>query len=156
MTQVRGTLSKTKKEERRRLYQERREQSTVQRQFGIQTDIKTIMQKMRKGAEVSTIDPTQFIQGDMLHMPKDLHEVYDKIKRGQDAFFMLPAEVRRKEFDNDPINYLKMVSDPKKNQKDLKRLGLLKEPKKRPDPQRVVIVDDKTKKAEPPSAATAQ
>jgi hypothetical protein len=78
-------------------------------------------------------------------MPSDLMGTMAMLSDAETAFMSLPAQVRR-EFDNDPLQFVDFASDPE-NVPQMRTWGLAPPeavPEPPPAPQRVVIVDDRS------------
>lgn len=120
------------------------EPSLTQQKFKHQTDVNSIMRKVRKGAVLPP--PSELIVGDFSDVA-DLHTILERTNKVKDAFMRLPPETRN-QFRNDPQRFIKYMSDPEKTEEQIK-LGLRVKPEeiKEPEPEKVIIVEDPKKSA---------
>lgn len=85
--------------------------SLTRQEFADECDINSIMAKY----ESHLADPMKSVREpiyyDFTASPSSLMEAMDIMARGQEAFMRLPATVRR-EFDNDPAQFVDFASDP--------------------------------------------
>lgn len=112
--------------------------SLTRQEFAEECDINNIMQ--RYDAYIS--DPMRSVREpvyyDFTAMPDSLMGAMEVLHRGEEAFFRLPAVVR-KEFDNDPARFVDYAADPS-NVKQMREWGLAA-PEKLPDvPMAVRVV----------------
>lgn len=66
---------------------------------------------------------------DALRINTDYHDLLNQAAEIQQAFDLLPAQIRKKEFDNDPGAYLEFIHDPK-NEARMVELGIIDAPQK--------------------------
>lgn len=111
--------------------------SLTRQEFAEECDINNIMK--RYDAYIS--DPMRSVREpvyyDFTEMPDTLMGAMEVLHRGEDAFFKLPAEVRR-EFDNNPAAFVDFASDPE-NVGQMRTWGLAP-PEKAPEPPLAVRV----------------
>lgn len=98
--------------------------SLTRQEFAAECDINSIMSKY----EGHLADPMKSVREpmyvDFTGMPNTLMEAMSVLHRGSDAFMSLPAAVRR-EFNNDPAEFLDFAYDPD-NMDQLREWGLAK------------------------------
>lgn len=115
------------------------EPSMTRQEFAEECDINTIMAKY----DSYLSDPMRSIREpmylDLTAMPSTLMESMEILNRARDAFYALPAVVRR-EFDNDPVLFADFAADPE-NVGQMREWGLAA-PEKAPDaPMKVEVVN---------------
>lgn len=93
-----------------------------------EVDINKIMARINKGQTVLTSSGTPFY-GDVSDLG-GLQEAIIKVQEAEDLFMQYPANVREK-FENDPVELINFLSDPK-NLAEAEGLGLIN---KRPVPE---------------------
>ena len=104
-------------------------------------DINRIMRKFEKTGILEHRNTFEGSYGDFTDTPQDYHEAIQQVMDAQDMFMSLPAKVRR-QFGNDPAEYLDFVADPQ-NADRMVELGLATRPPAAPD----VVEPPKPKKA---------
>jgi hypothetical protein len=129
--------------------------SLTRQEFAEDSDINTIMRRFESngGRFPGDVNPREPQYLDLTAMPSDLMGTMAMLSDAESAFMSLPAAVRR-EFDNDPLQFVDFASDPE-NVPQMRTWGLAPPepvPEAPPAPQRVVIVDDP---ASPASAGKA-
>lgn len=109
--------------------------SKTKQSFAKDCDVNVIIKKYKKTGQLKPGAPLRkYYYGDFSKM-EGLQESFDKIERAQKGFMALSAQIRSK-FNNDPIEFLKWISD-MKNIDEARELGLLKRPLKVPkDPEK--------------------
>lgn len=88
-------------------------------------DINRIMRRFEKTGVIEHQNRFQGRYGDFTLFPGDYQEALHQVRDANEMFLTLPAKVR-KEFDNDPGQFLDFVTDPS-NSDALKELGLTNE-----------------------------
>lgn len=86
-----------------------------------ESDINNIINRYLRTGELPQV--RQGIYADLANMPLDLGMAYEQIAKAEDAFFALPAQIRR-EFDNDPVKLVEFAQNPE-NFDRMIELGLL-------------------------------
>lgn len=81
----------------------------TKQEFAPECDINTIMARYAKTGTVPTYGGTMFY-GDFVDLPS-FQEAHEIIRVANEAFAALPATVRR-EFDNDPGEFVRFAEDP--------------------------------------------
>lgn len=117
-----------------------------------ETDINRIMQKYQDGALVAHVNRFHGEYGNFTNAP-DYHTAMNRVIEARDMFMTLPSSVR-KEFANDPGQFLEFVGDPK-NAQSLIDMGLA-EPAEgatgvSPEPTPVTPAAPSPEPAEPPA-----
>uniref|UniRef100_UPI001C2E984D hypothetical protein n=1 Tax=Staphylococcus aureus TaxID=1280 RepID=UPI001C2E984D len=87
---------------------------------------------------------------DLTQMPDDLMGTLKLVSDAEVSFMSLPALVR-KEFDNDPVQFVEYAADPT-HEDQLRAWGLLKPQETPPAPMRVEVVNPPAAPPEPPKA----
>lgn len=128
------------------------EPSMTRQEFAAECDINTIMKQYDKYLS----DPMMSLrqqQGWYIPeiLPDTLMENMQILKDGEEAFYRLPASVR-KEFDNDPVLFVDYAMNPK-NLEHMRELGLAPPAPKPPEPMMVKIIEDDPKPPQPPLPA---
>lgn len=100
--------------------------SLTQQSMAADADINNIMKKYIKTGVLPNMIKADPQYGDFSSVP-DLIEAHQIIAKAEEQFMALPSGVR-KEFDNDPGNFLEFVHDPR-NSDRLVKMGLT-EPQK--------------------------
>lgn len=106
-------------------------ESLVQQASKDETDINRILAKYRKTGLITHTAKHQGFYGEFIGAP-DYHEAMTAIAEANSMFEELPATVR-KEFDNDPSEFLAFVQDPANSEK-MYEMGLAKRPPKSEKP----------------------
>lgn len=118
--------------------------SRTRQEFAADADINTIMARYKKTGMLPQ-DQRQPVYVDNWDAP-DLMTAMNVLNMAQDAFLRLPAKVR-KEFDHDPVEFVKFAENPE-NIGKLREWGLA-DPEKAPDaPMRVEVVNQPAAPAE--------
>lgn len=94
-------------------------------------DINLIVERAKRGAEISHLNDRTPQYGDFTQIPKDLRECLLIVKAADDAFMSLDAGVRRR-FDNDPAKMVDFLNDPD-NREEAIALGLVSAPPVKPE-----------------------
>lgn len=120
--------------------------SLTRQEFADECDINVLMDRFQKTGMLpgSPPAPGQYFDTDLL--PGDFREAMDILNAGTTAFMSLPAKVR-KEFDNDPAQFVDFAVDPQNIDK-LREWGLADAVKPPDAPMRVEVVNP----APPPPA----
>lgn len=99
-------------------------------------DINVIVERAKRGAVPPIGRDVAPMYGDFTVIPQDLREVLVQVKFAENLFMSLDAFVRRR-FNNDPVEMLDFLNDPK-NRNEAIKLGLVKAPEveitKAPEP----------------------
>lgn len=90
-------------------------------------DINLIVERAKRGAEISHVNERVPQYGDFTQIPTDLRECLMQVKKAETAFMSLDAHVRAR-FQNDPVLLLDFLNDPK-NRVEAVELGLVEAPK---------------------------
>jgi len=126
------------------------EPSLTRQEFLEECDINTIMARYEAGGAVSHVNRSEPMYLDTTGYP-DLQGAMDQFREASLAFAALPAKVR-KEFDNDPQQFVDFASDPE-NLPRMREWGLAA-PEKLPDaPVRVIVENPAAPAAAPDGAA---
>jgi len=120
-------------------------------------DINRIMLKWQKTGVLTHAQNYEGQYGDFTHVTGDYQQHMNVVIEANEMFMTLPATVR-KQFDNDPGEFLKFVDDPD-NLEEMQRLGLAITPFSEP-----TLIDDDptppkkapTSKKAAPSASTSE
>lgn len=97
------------------LYYPEYKDGMTKQSFKDSTDINKILDKARKGHAISHVNRFGAEYGDFTDMP-DLLTAHERLKRAQEIFDELPAEVKR-EFGQDPQSFFAFANDPKNSAK---------------------------------------
>lgn len=89
-------------------------------------DINLIIERAKRGADIAHVTDRTPQYGDFTEIPTDLRECLIAVKKADEAFMSLDAQVRRR-FDNDPVLLLDFLHDPK-NREEAISLGLVAPP----------------------------
>lgn len=89
-------------------------------------DINIIVERAKKGAEITHLTNRTPRYGDFTEIPTDLRECLVQVKKADEAFMSLDAKVRAR-FQNDPVLLLHFLLD-SKNRKEAIELGLVAAP----------------------------
>lgn len=113
-------------------------------------DINKIVERAKRGADITHLNDRTPKYGDFTQLPTDLRECLLQVRKAEEAFMSLDAVVRRR-FENDPVLMLDFLNDPK-NRDEAINLGLVAAPAKPVEPPVVepvapVIADSGVKKA---------
>lgn len=121
--------------------------SMTRQEFAEECDINTIMS--RYDAYLS--DPMKSVREpmyiDFTELPDSLMGTMALVQAASDAFYTLPAVVRR-EFDNDPVMFADYAADPT-NVEQMREWGLAKPLEAPVAPQKVEVVNPQPGPAEP-------
>lgn len=110
----------------------------TRQEFADECDINTLMARYEKSGIVSHVNRATPQYFDASDIP-DLAQALAIVAHAEDAFMSLPAKVR-KEFDNDPVQFVKYAEDPA-NVDQMREWGLAA-PAPVPDaPMRVEVVN---------------
>lgn len=124
--------------------------SRTRQEFAEECDINTIMARYDATGVISHVDQREPVYMDFTEIPDDLQGVLAQLSAGTEAFMTLPAAVR-KEFDNDPHQFLQFAANPEHLER-MREWGLA-EPEKAPDaPMRVEVVNPPAER--PPDGAS--
>lgn len=118
------------------------EPSLTRQEFAAECDINTLMAQYEKTGVINHFNSGTPQYFDFEDMP-DLQQSLEIMRDATAAFMQLPAIVR-KEFDNDPAEFVKFATD-EKNADKLREWGLMAPP---PEPEKV----QKVEIMNPPSA----
>lgn len=100
--------------------------SLTQQSSKDETDINVIIERAKRGAEVSHINPREPMYGDFTVVPRDLREALAMVKKAEEAFMSLDAVVRKR-FENDAALMIDFLNDPG-NRDEAVKLGLVVAP----------------------------
>lgn len=89
-------------------------------------DINYIVERAKRGSDVSHLNTRTAQYGDFTEVPTDLRECLVKVRKADEAFMSLDAHVRKR-FDNDPAKLLDFLND-SKNRDEAISLGLVTAP----------------------------
>lgn len=89
-------------------------------------DINVIVERAKRGAVPPVGRNVPPMYGDFADIPTDLRDCLNMAKRAEDLFMSLDPNVRRR-FNNDPVEMLDFLNDPK-NRDEAYRLGLVVKP----------------------------
>lgn len=92
-------------------------------------DINLIIERAKRGAVIEP-RPQAPQYGDFTEVPTDLRDCLNMVRRADELFMSLDAQVRRR-FDNDPAKMLDFLNDPQNREEGVK-LGLVKAPVEKP------------------------
>lgn len=106
-------------------------QSMTKQSHKKECDINTIMKKFEREGIVTHARQHAGTYGNFIGAP-DYHTALNEIKKADEMFMSLPAQVRKK-FDNDAGAFLAFAQDPK-NEKELVEMGLAKAREAPPEP----------------------
>jgi len=109
------------------------EPSLTQQQFTEQADPNFIMDRVRRGQDISVaLSKVQPQYGDFTNMPTSYHEALNTITAANSAFNQLDARLRAR-FENDPGKFLEFVNNPE-NIEELYDLGIAVKPAEQTPP----------------------
>lgn len=100
----------------------------VQQSAAQECDINVIMEKARRGADLSQLQ-RHAVYADLIGFP-DFRESLLIVRRAEAAFESLDARVRQR-FSNSPVMFMEFLNDPA-NREEAVKLGLLNPPKEVP------------------------
>lgn len=103
------------------------EESVVQQQFADECDINTIVKRFGLTGELPN-GIAMPVSGDFTGVT-DFQSAMNLIRKSQEAFFELPAEVRER-FSNDPARLMQFLEDPS-NRDEAIKLGIVSKPVER-------------------------
>jgi len=89
-------------------------------------DINLIVERAKRGADITHLTTKVPQYGDFTQIPTDLRECLLQVRKADAAFMSLDAAVRRR-FENDPVLLLDFLNDPK-NRDEAIKLGLVAAP----------------------------
>lgn len=112
--------------------------SMTRQEFAEECDINTIMAKYEAGGAISHVNKAEPMFVDWTQVP-DLREGLDIFRGASEAFYSLPAKVRR-DFDNDPAEFVKFAQDPA-NLEKMREYGLAPPAAEPPAPIRVEVTN---------------
>lgn len=145
-----------KKHIRRQELREKKLERKCNSSYASRANIRNIVSGIRRKKVVPNVSEKMY-DGDMTEMP-DLMTVMNAIEKGKSLFMNMPSKTREF-FGNDPVKYFQFIQKREKTPAEMQmgvELGILKirKPEKKPDPQRVVVVekDDKKKATKEPAA----
>ena len=128
--------------------------SLTRQEFAEECDINTLMKKY-EGHVIGGpggLQPQDMYYADFSEQPRDLLSYMNLMDEAQTAFMTLPAIVR-KEFDNDPMQFVMFAQD--ENNLDTMRQWGLAAPKKEEKPMKVEVINPpKEPPKDPPSAGS--
>ena len=101
-----------------------------------ESDINTIVRRFGLTGELPN-DLKMPQSGDFTDVP-DFHTAMNLVRAAQEEFLRVPAEIRAR-FNNDPQRFMDFVEDDS-NRDEARKLGLLADPVKVPEPMRVQVV----------------
>lgn len=119
--------------------------SLTRQEFKDECDINTIMRRYEKSGVVSHVRKSEPQYGDFVGIP-DFQQSLNMLNAATESFMQLPARVRR-EFDNDPRQFVQFVEDPA-NLEKVREYGLANVPEPEAKPQRVEVVNQPIEKKE--------
>lgn len=95
-------------------------------------DINFIVERAKRGADLSQLARGVPQYGDFTSIPTDLRECLVIVQKANNAFMQLDAQVRKR-FENDPAQMIDFLNDPN-NRDEAVKLGLVVAPKEPPAP----------------------
>lgn len=102
------------------------EVSRTQQSGKDECDINFIVERAKRGADLSQLQRGVPQYGDFTSIPTDLRECLMIVKKADEAFMSLDARVRQR-FENDPAKMVDFLLD-EKNREEAISLGLVKAP----------------------------
>lgn len=99
--------------------------SLTQQSGAEECDINFIVERAKRGAALD-VNPKPPMYGDFTSLPTDLRDCLAIVKKADEAFMTLDAQVRKR-FENDPSQMMDFLKDPK-NRDEAIKLGLVKAP----------------------------
>lgn len=111
--------------------------SLTRQEFAEECDINVIMSRYENGSLAPFNAPREPMYLDLTVMPRDLMSALDVMTQAENAFMSLPALVRR-EFENDPVQFVAFASDPD-NLSQMQTWGLAPPAPVEPGPIRVIV-----------------
>ncbi|QCQ85035.1 internal scaffolding protein [Blackfly microvirus SF02] len=113
--------------------------SLTRQEFLADCDINTIMAQYEKTGVISHVNNGQPQYLDVTDVP-DLAQAIEVVKSAEAAFMRLPASVRR-EFDNDPVQFVDYVQNAQESDRErLREWGLIPPLPPEKPPQKVEVV----------------
>lgn len=106
-----------------------------------ETDINTIVRRFGLTGELPS-DVAMPVSGDFVGIG-DFHSAMTLVRQAEEEFLRVPADLRAR-FANDPARFMAFIEDDR-NIDEARKLGLLREPVKAPEPALVRIVPDEPK-----------
>lgn len=125
----------------------------VQQHFAKQNDINELARRMgwTDYSQLPAFADPRFY-GDFSEMPKDIHEIHERMQKAETEFMRLPAHIRT-QFNNDYTRFVPWVQDPK-NAEAAMDMGLLKRVRSatKPEPGSASTAEKKDSGSAPASA----
>lgn len=106
--------------------------SLTQQSAKEECDINFIVERAKRGADINHLNRKVPQYGDFTSLPTDLRDCLNTVRKADEAFMSLDAQVRRR-FENDPVLMLDFLNDPK-NRDEAVSLGLVAAPPPPPMP----------------------
>lgn len=103
------------------------EPSPTQQSAKDECDINFIVERAKRGADISHLNRGVPMYGDFTELPTDLRDCLNIVRKADEAFMSLDAQVRKR-FDNDPSKMMDFLKDPA-NRDEAIKLGLVSAPK---------------------------
>jgi phage internal scaffolding protein len=97
----------------------------AQQHFKDECDVNNILRKYQKTGLLDHVNRFQGDYADLSAVP-DFQDSLNAVIDAQEAFMTLPSSIR-KQFDNDPVQFLDFVHDPS-NRDEMVKMGLAKAP----------------------------
>jgi phage internal scaffolding protein len=107
----------------------------AQQHFKDECDVNRILAKYQKTGLLDHVNRFQGDYADLSAVP-DFQDSLNAVIDAQEAFMTLPSSIR-KQFDNDPAQFLDFVHDPS-NRDEMVKMGLAKAPSPKVAPEPVV------------------
>nr|DAI03086.1 MAG TPA: Scaffold protein [Microviridae sp.] len=101
------------------------EPTLTQQQFAEESDINYLVDRFLRTGEIPPVD-ARAMYGDFVDAPQSYQEALDAVFAAQEGFDALPAKTRQR-FNNDPLELLSFLADPK-NLDEAVELGLMEKP----------------------------
>lgn len=95
-------------------------------------DINLIVERAKRGADISHLTTRTPMYGDFTELPTDLRDCLNQVRKADEAFMSLDAVVRKR-FENDPVKLMDFLNDPA-NRDEAISLGLVAAPPDVPVP----------------------
>jgi phage internal scaffolding protein len=105
------------------------EDGRTKQSFADECDINKILKRAEVTGSISHLEKHGAFYADVADAPQDIFEARAQIERVGEIFSELPAEVR-KEFRNDPLQYLAYVNDPANQGRIEELIPAIAEPEK--------------------------
>jgi len=115
----------------KRVYTENTQPSKTDQQWKKSCDVNEIVTKYKRTGQLSHVRSQQATYQDVSEIP-DLLTSLTQVQKAKDAFLTVPAELRKK-LDNDPVNFIEYLNDPKNDSEAIK-YGLKNKPTPTPAP----------------------